>query len=124
MNASTLAKTAYTTQAAPLRTTRGSEYEAFAFVTRKLHATAKSSAKVTPQLAEAVDLNRRLWTLLATDAADEGNLLPDTVRAGVISLYEFTVTQGRKVLKGQGDVSVLIEINAAIMRGLNGGGAK
>lgn len=124
MNASTLAKSAYTSQAAPVRTTRGSEYEAFAHVTRKLHETAKGSAKVTPQLAEAIDLNRRLWTLLATDAADEGNLLPDALRAGVISLYEFTIKQGRKVLRGQGDVSVLIEINASIMRGLNGGGAK
>ncbi len=124
MNASTLAQTAYKSQTAPVRTTRGSEYEAFAFVTRKLHAAANQSAKVTPQLAEAIDLNRRLWTMLATDAADDGNLLPDALRASIISLYEFTRTQSRKVLKGQGAVSVLIEINAAMMRGLNGGGAK
>nr|WP_252731322.1 flagellar biosynthesis regulator FlaF [Lentibacter algarum] len=119
-----MAKNAYSSQAAPVRTDRGAEYEAFVAVTRKLQAAISSNARTTPQLAEALDMNRKLWTILATDAAGEGNLLPDAMRAGIISLYEFTRTQSSKVLRGEAGVQPLIEINAAIMRGLNGGGKK
>ena len=124
MNVSTLARNAYSSQAAPVRTERGAEYEAFVFVTRKLHTVAKLGGKITPRLAEAIDLNRRLWSLLATDAADDENLLPDATRAGIVSLFEFTRRHSSKVLRGEADVQTLIEINAAIMRGLNGGGSK
>ena len=124
MNVSILAKNAYTSQAAPVRTTRGSEYDAFVLVTRKLQAAAQNAGRTTPQLAQAVDLNRKLWTLLATDAASEDNLLPDETRAGIISLYEFTRSQSSKILRGEAAVQTLVELNASIMRGLNGGGAR
>ncbi len=124
MNVSTLARAAYSSQSALVRTERGSEYEAFVFVTRKLHAISQHRGKATPQVAEAIDLNRRLWTLLAKDAASDDNLLPDALRASVISLYEFTRSHGSKVLQGEASIQTLIEINAAIMRGLNGGGSQ
>ena len=62
--------------------------------------------------------NRRLWVLFAGDVASKDNLLPDTLRAQLFYLAEFTLQHTSKVLDGTASVDVLIEINTAVMRGL------
>lgn len=131
MNATQSAKRAYTSHFAPIRTDRGSEYDAFAKVTQKLQSAmvsamkAKSEGrktfKTTTMMTEALHLNRKLWTLLASDVLKEGNLLPNELRASILSLNAFTNSHSSKVLRGEASIQPLIEINAAIMRGLNGG---
>ncbi|RFP86543.1 flagellar biosynthesis regulatory protein FlaF [Rhodobacteraceae bacterium 63075] len=131
MNATEHAKRAYSANHAPVRTNRGSEYDAFAKVTQKLQmalfnpgrevADASKRIRLKAQTAEAIDLNRRLWSLLAVDVLSDENLLPQTTRASILSLNEFTRAHSRKVLKDEADVRPLIEINAAMMRGLNPG---
>ncbi|TQF00838.1 MAG: flagellar biosynthesis regulator FlaF [Spiribacter salinus] len=131
MNATEHARRAYAGNRAPIRTDRGSEYEAFAKVTQKLQAAlanagqemADASKKIhlKAQTAEAVDLNRRLWSLLAVDVLSDDNLLPEPTRASILSLNEFTRAHSRKVLNGEAEIRPLIEINAAIMRGLSQG---
>ncbi|MCK8463353.1 flagellar biosynthesis regulator FlaF [Aliiroseovarius sp. S1339] len=116
MNAVALAKTAYNSSSrAPLRTSRGTEYEAFAKVTHQLGRARTSSFA---DLAQALHENRRLWTLLAADVADDGNGLPDDLRARVFYLAEFTADHSRKILSGDEDATVLVDINTAVMRGL------
>lgn len=134
MNATQLAQNAYGSGARSVRTPRGVEYEAFARVTSRLkkiaaeraqskrqNKTSKSKFEIPGQfsdLATALNENRALWTLLATDVADEGNQLPGDLRARILFLAEFTRQHTAKVLKSEASVVPLLEINIAIMRGL------
>jgi flagellar biosynthesis activator protein FlaF len=118
VNALNMAKTAYATNKAPIRTPRGTEYEAFIRVTQRLKAAADKGDMGFADLAQALHLNRRLWTILASDVADKDNTLPQELRARIFYLAEFTTQHSRKVLKGEDTVLPLLEINMAVMRGL------
>ncbi|MGH1453185.1 MAG: flagellar biosynthesis regulator FlaF [Paracoccaceae bacterium] len=118
MNSHLLAQQAYGNSAAPTRTTRATEYEAFARITHRLNKAARKGKLGFAELAESLHDNRKLWTLLAVDVADDDNQLPQELRARIFYLAEFTQTHTRKVLKREASVAPLIEINAAVMRGL------
>ena len=118
MNALNMAKTAYATTQSPIRTPRSTEYEAFARITHRLKDASTKGRAGFARLAEAIHSNRRLWTLLAGDVADNGNGLPRELRAQIFYLAEFTNHHSTLVLNGEGDVDVLVEINTSIMRGL------
>ncbi|SOC07828.1 flagellar protein FlaF [Rhodobacter sp. JA431] len=118
MNATILAKTAYSNPGQPTRTLRGTEYEIFARVTHRLKVTAGMAKSNFPALVSALYDNRKLWTTLAVDVAQPNNELPEMLRARIFYLNEFTQQHSAKVLKGDGAVDVLIDINTAIMRGL------
>lgn len=122
MNAQILAKSAYTTQQPALRTPRGIEAEIFTRITANL-SRAVSGKGSFAALATALNENRRFWTALAADVAEEGNTLPKSLRAQIFYLAEFTAQHTSKVLAGADDASVLIDINTAMLRGLNGQGA-
>lgn len=122
MNIAERVRTTYAAPDAPARTARGLEYELLARSTQKL-----KRASATPQgsfalLAQALHENRRLWTALAADVADDGNALPTALRAQLFYLAEFTAQHSRKVLDGSASAEVLIDINMAVMRGLRPGG--
>ena len=118
MNATTLAKTAYANPGQPTRTLRGTEYELFARVTHRLKLAAGMAKANFPAFVTALYDNRKLWTALAVDVALPGNELPDMLRARIFYLNQFTQQHSAKLLKGEGSVDVLIDINTAIMRGL------
>lgn len=118
MNALQMAKTAYASNKAPIRTPRGTEYETFARVTHQLKSAAALGTSGFIRLAEAVHTNRKLWTMLAADVAEPSNGLPEALRARIFYLAEFTTQHSRKVLRGDDTVDILIDINTAIMRGL------
>ena len=118
MNATTLAKTAYANPGQPTRTLRGTEYELFARVTHRLKLAAGMAKTNFPAFVTALYDNRKLWTTLAVDVSLPGNELPDTLRARIFYLNQFTQGHSAKLLKGEGSVDVLIDINTAIMRGL------
>ena len=113
-----MAKTAYAASQNTVRTPRRIEYEAFARITHRLKASAEKGRDGFGQLAQAIHENRRLWTLLAADVAEDRNGLPSDLRARIFYLYEFTNQHSRKVLQEPDEVAVLVEINTAIMRGL------
>ena len=119
MNAILQAQTAYGAQTAATRTPRAMEYNAFARVTRSLKSAAENPKSLIA-LASAIYDNRRLWTTLAVDVADDANPLPKELRAQIISLAEFTRQHSGKVLRDGAKVTPLIEINIAMMRGLSG----
>jgi len=123
VNATLQAQTAYRARAHTIRTTRGLEYDILARVTHGLKAAAEDrQAGATLPLATALHDNRRLWTILATDAADRDNPLPAELRARIVYLAEFTQQHSSKVLRAGADVTPLIDINIAVMRGLTGTG--
>ena len=114
------ARTAYAAPGAPTRTLRGTEYEVKARITQRLKAAAARTDTDFASLAAAVTENQRLWMTLALDVADEGNQLPRPLRAQLFWLYEFTEQHSRKVMAGEADASVLIDINLSVLRGLRG----
>lgn len=113
------AQAAYRSAANPIRTPRGAEYDAFARITGRLRAASQPTAGFR-DLAAAVHDNRKLWSILATDTAGDGNLLPPDLRARILYLAEFTRLHSGQVLRAGATVEPLIDINIAVMRGLAG----
>jgi flagellar protein FlaF len=120
MTALAQAQSAYARPDAPGRTPRALEYELFARVTRQLSAAATGRPAGRGALVRALHDNLALWRTLAADVAEGGNALPPELRARLFYLYEFSDQHSRKVLDGQAEAGVLVEINTAVMRGLRG----
>jgi len=128
MNIATKASSLYGA-ARDLRSPRDLEYEIFSRVTGQLQAALdepplqsanepRARLRLTPRLAVALNENRRLWDVLATDLAHPDNGLPADLRAGLLSLARFTIAETGRILAGLGDAAALIDINTAVMRGL------
>jgi len=100
------------------RTPRDTEYDAFARVTRLLRNASADNDRL--KIINAVDHNNRLWTILSSDLLSEGNKLPDSIRAGLLSLADFSLRHGRAVMFRKLSVEVLIDINMSVMKGLRG----
>lgn len=122
MNALKQAQQAYGASRSSLRTPRSVEYEAFARVSHNIRSAQQNGKSGFNALVQALHDNRKLWTILAADVAEETNALPPELKARIFYLAEFTNVQTRKVLKGEASADVLIDVNMAIMRGLSGGG--
>jgi len=124
VNSQTMAQAAYGQDRATIRTDRGTEYELFARVTHKMRQAAAKGKPGFAALAEAIHHNRNLWTVLATDVASKDNKLPRDLKARIFYLSEFTQVYSGKILSKGASIAPLVEINAAMMRGLRGAGAK
>lgn len=120
MNVIEQARQAYAPANSPLRTDRSTELQVFSQTTSRLRMAATATPFDFSCLAAALHENRRLWTLLAADVADDDNGLSPDLRAQIFYLAEFTAYHSRKVLKGEATVEALVDINLAIMRGLSG----
>lgn len=117
MNTAVLAQSLYAKPTRELGTARGIEYKAFSKVTARL-ASWNAETDSFGNLAEALCENQLLWTVLGADVADNGNELPEQLRAQLFYLTEFTNHQTRKILAGEAELKILVEINTSIMRGL------
>ena len=124
LNASNLARSAYTKAAAIAPSLPEVEYRAFSEVTRRLRESGKNPNANFAALAEAVHLNQRLWLILASDVASESNELPEQLRAQLFYLCEFTRAHSSRVLAGEASTEALVDINTAVMRGLRGDDAQ
>ena len=93
------------------------EYRVFAKVTRAL-IEAKGLPHTDQRLHNALHDNRRLWSVLATDCAVEGNQQPNALRAQIISLSIWVGKYSSLVARGQEDIDALISVNKNIMDGL------
>jgi len=69
---------------------------------------------------DALDWNRRLWSVLGADCADSSNQLPPETRAGIISLSRWVNKYTTEVITGAEDIQDLIDVNRMIMQGLSG----
>ena len=121
MNASLQAQRAYAPEMAALRTPRSLEYDAIAHVTRRMKQAQSKGDQDFPGLVAALEKNRKLWQIFATEVASQKNGLAPALRAQVFFLAEFTFAHTREVLKRRTDITDLIEVNTAIMRGLKSG---
>lgn len=118
MNANQQAQDAYRNQTQAAKTTRDTEYDAFARVTSRIKSAATRGRAGYNELVNALHDNRRLWTILAADVASKSNSLSPDLRARIFYLSEFTQKHSTLVLRKEASVRPLLEINVAIMRGL------
>ncbi len=99
-------------------TPREMEYRLFGQVTRALmHASTVDRTDVKTRI-DALDWNRRLWSVLATDCADPDNQLNNPLRAQIISISLFVGKHSSAIMRGDDDFQSLIDINRSIMQGL------
>jgi flagellar protein FlaF len=122
VNVSELALRAYAPNKVAVQTPRSTEAKLLSQVTSQLQRLLDGRGSFA-DLAEAVHRNREMWTILAGDVADPANELPEMLRAQIFYLAEFTHDHSQKVLREDASVAPLIDINTAILRGLNGTGA-
>lgn len=118
MNVVERAKEGYGRNAVPIRSHRAAEYETIARITHRLRSAALARGSRFPEYVAALSENRKLWTTLAVEVAHPDNALPRDLRARLFWLAEFTEHETRRILKGEGDVGILVEVNAAILQGL------
>ncbi|MBP2232393.1 flagellar biosynthesis regulator FlaF [Azospirillum agricola] len=71
-------------------------------------------------LKDALWRNMELWGWLRADLLDDENGLPEKLRAGLVSLSYTVDRRTREILRGGGGVDLLIDINRAVMQGLQG----
>jgi flagellar protein FlaF len=95
---------------------RKTEYRLFALVTKSLMDVAESEDIAARN--KALHWNRRLWLALQADCADDDNKLSDELRAGIISLAIWVDRHSRMVMKGEGEIETLIDVNRTVMEGL------
>lgn len=110
--------TAYNQASKRVETPSQTEYRLFAQVTRSLMEAKTAPEGSWSQVAEAIDWNRRVWNALALDCARAENGLPDSVRAGIISLAMFISKHSSVAVKDVTEVDTLIDLNRTIMQGL------
>lgn len=124
MNASQLARAAYAPKKAfTLKSDRAVEAQIVGQVTARLRSAAQSADTDFPTFVQALQDNRRMWLILASDVADSDNGLAKELRAQIFYLAEFTQQHTGKVLRNRASADALIEINTAVLRGLNAGKA-
>lgn len=121
MNVSEQARRAYAPTQVAVQTPRSTEAKLISQVTSQLQRHLDGASPFA-DIAASVHRNREMWTILAGDVADPKNELPDNLRAQIFYLAEFTHLHSQKVLRENASVAPLIDINTAILRGLNGTG--
>jgi len=119
VNAIELARQGYAPKAFPLKSERAVEAQIIGQVTARLRKSAANADRDFPALVQVLHDNRKMWTMLALDVADSDNGLAPTLRAQIFYLAEFTEQHTVKVLRGVASADALVEINTAILRGLN-----
>lgn len=97
-------------------TPRETEYRAFALATGRLITAARENDPI--KVCEAVQFNRELWTLLQADLADPGNMLPEALKANLISLSLWVQRHTSAVMRGEASLDSLVSVNKDIMEGL------
>lgn len=118
MNAFSQAQRAYAPTQAPTKTARSVEYDVIARISYRLKRAIQDDDY--PRLVAALHENNQLWTALAIDAGNPENLLPKDLRARIVYLADFSRQHAHKVMRKQDTAVPLLEINAAILKGLKG----
>ncbi|MDB5417633.1 MAG: flaF [Phenylobacterium sp.] len=109
---------AYQQAAARAESPRDIEYRLFGQVTRALMTASEAEAAEIGARMDALDWNRRLWSVLATDCASPGNQLPAQVRANIISLSLWVNRHTSAIMRNEADFAALIDVNKMMMQGL------
>ena len=119
MNTLQMAQDVYASSINITRSDRSVEHAAFSKITGQIASAAANGKAGFHELVTALHENQKLWTLLAAEVALPENELPQDLRAQIFYLAEFTSVHTGKVLRQDATADALIDVNTAIMRGLN-----
>ena len=103
---------------------RETEYRLFAEVTRALMKAAEADPSELQTRIDALDWNRRMWGVLASDCAKPENQLSEPLRAQIISLSLWVAKHTSAVMARQEEIEPLVDVNRIIMQGLGGAPAE
>jgi flagellar protein FlaF len=109
---------AYQQATARAESPRDIEYRLFGQVTRALIAAAELDPSDIAGRMDALDWNRRLWSVLAADCASDGNQLPPQLRAGIVSLSLWVNRHTSAIMRNEAIFQPLIDVNKTMMQGL------
>lgn len=109
---------AYQQAAARAELPRDVEYRLFGQVTRALIDAAEADVTDIATRMDALDWNRRLWSVLASDCGSAGNQLPMQLRASIISLSMWVNRHTSAIMRNEAEFEPLIEVNKMMMQGL------
>ena len=110
--------TAYQQATTRAESPRSVEYRLFGQVTRALMAAAELPPTDIAGRMDALDWNRRLWSVLAADCATEGNQLPAQLRASIVSLSLWVNRHTSAIMRNEAGFEPLISVNKMMMQGL------
>ena len=119
MNTLQMAQDVYASSINITRSDRSVEHAAFSKITGQIASAAANGKAGFHELVTALHENQKLWTLIAAEVASPENELPQDLRAQIFYLAEFTSVHTGKVLRQDATADALIDVNTAIMRGLN-----
>jgi len=108
---------AYQRAATQAENPRELEYRAFGHVTAQL-VRVKDERPPPAEVAEALEANRKLWSVLQADCSVPENTLPLALRGQIISLALWVSRYSSDVIRSGAEVDPLIDINRAMMEGL------
>ena len=114
---------AYHQAATRAESPRQTEYRLFAQVTLALMEAARADPGDVAARVDALDWNRRVWTVLGEDCANPANGLPAPLRASIISLSMWVSRHTSAVIRRHEEIEPLIIVNRMIMHGLAPQGA-
>ena len=99
-------------------TARGGEKQAFDEALQRLE-NARQKGSQSVEAMQALHFLRRLWMVLIEDLANEGNALPESLRASLISIGLWILKEIDLIRAQKSDnIAGLIDINSIIRDGL------
>ncbi|SHH63872.1 flagellar biosynthesis regulator FlaF [Marivita hallyeonensis] len=101
-----------------IKSERENEYDIIFRITRELKQAFLVRYEDYPKFVNALNKNRNLWTILASDLLQPGNQLPKELKAQLFYLGEFVQDYSRRALKERLSISPLLDVNMSILRGL------
>ncbi|MEM9421423.1 MAG: flagellar biosynthesis regulator FlaF [Pseudomonadota bacterium] len=99
-------------------TPRTVEHKVLMSIAGELETADPSTPHGYRMLAQAIHRNTELWTAFAADLSSEANPLGAELKAGLISLANFSINHGLKVLHREADVQALINVNRTVAAGI------
>ncbi|NRA29807.1 MAG: flagellar biosynthesis regulator FlaF [Parvularculaceae bacterium] len=115
------AKQAYKQTITETEEPREIERKVFLQITGELERAARENqTPLSPAALDALGRNQKLWGELMFDCAYKDNPLPDSLKAGIISLALFVDRHTPYVISGEKTIAPLLEINRNIIKGLAG----
>ena len=94
------------------------ELAVFEQITGELEAIAHADRPNPAAWGDAITRNMQLWTIVSADLMKPENALPEETKQGLMQLGLFVLTHSQKVLAGDEEMDVLIDINRSIIEGL------
>ena len=101
---------------------RATEHRLMSQVTGEM-MSARDAGLSGPALMPVLHRNREVWGAFSSACGATGNLLPDALRASIISIGLWVDRFTSDVVSGRDSIDELISVNRAIIEGLTGGAA-